>query len=65
MLVGKFVEVFATPLTLYWGELACTLAGAPSFLISSTEVEAGCEVGGSVDVALASSSEMSNWTALS
>ena len=65
MLVGTIVEEFDTPLTLNWGELACTLAGAPSFLMSSTEVGAGCDVAGSVDVALASSSEMSNWTALS
>ena len=63
--MGKVLEEFDTPLTLRWGELAFTLAGAPSFLMSSTEVGAGCNVAGSVDVALASSSEMSRWTALS
>ena len=65
MLVGKVPEELAMPLTLRWGELAFTLAGGPSFLMSSTEVGPGCSITGSVDVALASSSVMSKWTALS
>lgn len=62
---GKKLEEFDTHLTLKWGKLAFTVAGAPSFLMSSTEIRAGCNVASSVDVALASSSEMSKWTALS
>ena len=55
-------EELATPLTLRWGALAFTLAGGPTFLMSSTEVGLACGITGSDEVAVASSSVMSKWT---